>query len=367
MQAPAALQIGVVPEHCALLEHCTQVCVVALQAGLAPTQRTRSELVHSTQLPAPTPTVMHAGAATALHACDVPDPRSPSQGTQAPPTHSGFAPEHAASVRHSTHVFLVVSHVGAAPMQSPLPRHATQVLVASLQRGVAAKQLASLEHPAVQVWAARLQMPFAPTHWAFDVHWTHVLVAVSQTERPGGHAVVFVALHSKHFPATHAGSSTSGHSALCPLPWSPLQPTQTPAAVSQSGVDPTQALGSAAVHWTHLLVVVLQTLFMPTHRTVSDAVHSTHLPDARSQAGATVVGQAALAAVPLSPLHATHASAALQTGVAPLQLADVLHCTQLFVTVSQKGFGAVQSGTSVRHATQAPLALHRGVSGVPAH
>jgi hypothetical protein len=58
---PAALQIGVVPEHSAFDAHCTQVWLVSLQAGFAPTQSTLSAFVHSTHLPVSAPSPTHAG------------------------------------------------------------------------------------------------------------------------------------------------------------------------------------------------------------------------------------------------------------------------------------------------------------------
>ena len=116
MHAPAALQIGVLPEHCALLPHCTQVWLVELQAGLAPPQRRTSPSLHSTQLPVPGPFVRHAGAVATLHAAGVAEPRFPSHGTHAPALQMGVAPPQAASVKHATHVFVAGSHDGVPPL-----------------------------------------------------------------------------------------------------------------------------------------------------------------------------------------------------------------------------------------------------------
>ena len=115
MQVPAALQVGVAPEHSALEPHCTQEWLVSLQTGVAPVQSTLSVLVHCTHVPAPAPAVTQAGAVVDEHACGVPELRSPSHATQTPAEQIGVVPEHAASVRHATHVFVVVLQVGVAP------------------------------------------------------------------------------------------------------------------------------------------------------------------------------------------------------------------------------------------------------------
>jgi hypothetical protein len=326
MHVPTGLQIGVVPEHCAFDAHCTQVWLVSLQAGLAPTQSPFSPAEHSTHLPASGPAATHAGVAADLHALGVPELRSPSHATQAPaPLQTGVLPPQAASVRHCTQVFVVVLHDGVAPPHSALERHCTHCCAATLHFGVRPAQFASVVQPAVHVFVLTLQTPLAPWHCALDVHCTQRWLVVLQTGRPGGHAVTLPALHWTQGPARHAGLAGVAQAALDALPLSPLQATHTPAAVSQIGFEPTQALASCAVHSAHLLVVVLHTPLLPTQRTESCAVHSTHAPLARLHAGDVAVGHADEAAVPLSPLQATHAPAALQTGVPPAQLADVLH------------------------------------------
>lgn len=116
-QAPSALQIGVVPEHCELSLHCTQACVVSLQNGVVePAHAAVSALVHFTHLPASGPLVTHAGLVASVHAFAAPVPKSPSHATHAPFEQLGREPEHSAFVRHSTQVFVVESQsgVGAA-------------------------------------------------------------------------------------------------------------------------------------------------------------------------------------------------------------------------------------------------------------
>ena len=183
--------------------------------------------------------------------------------------------------------------------------------------GVSPEQLASVAQPAVQVFVATLQMPFAPVHSAFELHCTQRWVVVLHTGSPAGQAVTLVALHWVHGPVRQAGLFVVVQAMVRPLPVSPLQATQTPFAVSQIGFEPTQAAGFPAVHSTHLFVVVLQTLFVPVHEIVSSAVHATQAPVAKLHAGAAEVGQAGGAAEPLSSLQGTHAPAALQTGVLP--------------------------------------------------
>ena len=229
--------------------------------------------------------------------------------------------------------------------------------------GVSPEQLASVAQPAVQVFVATLQIPFAPVHSAFELHCTHRWVVVLHTGNPAGQALTFVALHWAQGPVRQAGSSMVVQAKLWPLPVSPLHATQTPLVVSQIGLEPTHAAGFPAVHSTHLFVAGLQTLVVPVHRIVSSAVQATQAPVARLHAGAVVVGQAEGAAEPLSSVQATHAPAALHTGVLPLHSADVWHCTHAFgfEGVPQSGVGIAQSPLP-RHATQMPAGLHFGVA-----
>src|SRR5262245_41662322 len=99
-------------------------------------------------------------------------------------------------------------------------RHWTHCAVATLHLGVCGKdaQFASLEHPAVQVFDCKLQMPFTPRHWASDRHSTQLWLASLQTA-PNLHATVFVpppgggfalSLHSAHGPPRHAGLVSNG-------------------------------------------------------------------------------------------------------------------------------------------------------------
>jgi hypothetical protein len=260
-------------------------------------------------------------------------------------------------------VFVVVLHFGVAPLQFASLRHWTHWLVASLHTGVSPEQFASLEQPAVQRLVDVLQMPLMPVpHSALVRHWTHWFVVVLQTGSPGVHAVTLPLLHSTHAPvAMHAGFSVVGHAKPLALPLSVVHATHVPAAVLQIGFVPTHAPVLPAVHSTHVFVVRLHTLVAPWHRFVLPALHWTHAPVVRLHAGEVVVGHAADAAVPLSPLQATQVPPAPQTGLRPPQFALVLHSTHLFAFVSQNGLLVPVHCASLVHSTQEPLALHTGV------
>lgn len=194
-------------------------------------------------------------------------------------------------------------------------------------------------------------MPSAPVQSAFTLHATQTWFVVSQTGKPAGQSVTFVALHCTHEPATHAGASADVHAALAPaFPKSPLHATQVPLATLQIGFEPEHV--ELLTHSTHFSVVGLHTSFVPVQRMVSPGVHSTQAPVPRSHAGAVVVGHARVALVLLSPLHPAQEPAALQTGVLPPQLAEVLHWTQT-CEAPQNGVLPPQSA-SVPHATQTP-------------
>lgn len=215
---PAALQIGVLPEHCASLVHWTHVWVVAWQAGVAPLQSSRLPVVHCTHLPTSGPDLTQAGAEGDVHWCGVPVSRSPSHGTHVPPEQIGVEPEQWLFDRHSTHVLLVRLHFGTVPPHCPSDRHATQRCDAVLQCGVGSVQFVSSLQPVVHVWESVLQIAFVPVHCASLVHSTHVLVPVSHAGRAAGQCEVFVALHVTHEPPTQAGLSLERHANVALLP-----------------------------------------------------------------------------------------------------------------------------------------------------
>jgi hypothetical protein len=326
-QVPAALQIGLLPEHCALLEHCTHMCVVELHAGVAPLHSSRSVLVQGTHLPASAPAFTHAGLAADAHAWAVPELRSPSHATQLPPEQIGVAPEQLLLSRHWTHALVVRLHLGAPPLHCASERQATQTLVAVLQCAVGSAQFASSVQPSVHVCAAVLHTPLAPVQSVLLLHWTHWFVVVLQAGSPPGQADVFVALHATQAPATQAGMSLCLQANVAPLLKSPLHATQVSVAVLQIGLVPTHAPGYCDVHSAHFLTAVSQTLLAPLHWPLF--THSTHAWVVGSQAGAADVGQAALLAVPKSPLQPTQTPPELQTGVVPPQSAADRHETQV--------------------------------------
>jgi hypothetical protein len=112
-------------------------------------------------------------------------------------------------------------------------------------------------------------------------------------------------------------------------------------AAAQIGVAPVQV--AFVRHWTHLLVVVLQTAVLPTHLVASVLVHCTHAPLAAQAArvGSLRPVQSA------STTHAWHFSLVPQIGADPPQLAEVVHWTQVLVVVSQTGAAPVHDVLAV--------------------
>lgn len=106
-------------------------------------------------------------------------------------------------------------------------------------------------------------------------------------------------------------------------------------AVAQMGVAPEHVV--FVRHWTHLLVVALQTDVVPVHLVLFELVHCTHAPPVAhaARAGSFSPTQSA------SPAHPWHFSLVPQTGVAPVQFAEVVQPTQVFVVVSQAGVAPV--------------------------
>ena len=121
-----AVQMGVSPEHPALVKHWTHLFVVVSQTGVAPEQVLLS--VHWTHVPV----AEQAGVVGLLAAHWL----AVVQAVQTFAVQMGVAPEHPALVRHCTHLFVVGSQTGVAPEQVLLSMHWTQVPVAE-QAGVA--------------------------------------------------------------------------------------------------------------------------------------------------------------------------------------------------------------------------------------
>jgi hypothetical protein len=94
------------------------------------------------------------------------------------------------------------------------------------------------------------------------------------------------------------------------------------------------------VHWTQSLLGTSHTGVLSLHAAEFESEHSTQAPELEPvvrHAGAVTVGQAALAAVPWSPLHATHVPDPLQIGVRPEHCALLLHWTHVKLVVLHAG------------------------------
>ena len=132
------------------------------------------------------------------------------------------------------------------------------------------------------------------------------------------------------------------------------QPRQVFVAVAQIGVEPEQV--ALVRHCTHMLLVTLQTLVVPLHLMAFVAVHCTHAPPAAhaTRAGSFRPAQSG------SVAHAWHFSLVPQIGVTPVQLAEVMHWTQVFVVTSQAGVVPIHDVLAVVavHCTHCPSERH---------
>lgn len=171
-------------------------------------------------------------------------------------SHAGRAPEQLALLVHSTQVPVVVLQVGVAPVHAvvSLAVHCTHALVAVSHavRVPLPAQLALLVH-----WTHALvvvsQTGVPPVQLAVSplVHWTQALVAVSQTVRPWVCPVQSpLPRHCTQVPALQSGVG-SAHWA------SPVHPVVVQVFVARLHTPPSPQL-VLLVHWTQVLVVVLQ-------------------------------------------------------------------------------------------------------------
>ena len=260
------VQMGVAPEHPALVRHATHLLVVVSQTGVAPEQVVLS--MHCTQVPL----AEHAGAVglLAAHWAGV------VHAVQTSFVHMGVAPEHPALVRHATHLLVAVSQTGVLPEQVLLSVHWTQVPLAE-QAGAAgflARHWAGVLQT-VQTFA--VQMGVAAGHPALVRHATHLLVVVSQTGVAPEQ--VLLSVHCTQMPV----AEQAGVAEFLAAHWlASVQAVQTLAA--QMGA----AAGQVALdtHWTHWLVVVSQTGVLPEQVPLS--VHCTQVPVAE-QAGVVLL------------------------------------------------------------------------------
>ena len=121
------LQIGVVPPHCALEVHETQLPAPVLQTGVAPKHWAELPVEHWPHAP-------HGSQAGVVP----PHSLSPPQARQVRKAGSqtGVAPPQSALATHPTQLLVVVLHTGVAPEQLLLVRHSTQVAELVSQTGV---------------------------------------------------------------------------------------------------------------------------------------------------------------------------------------------------------------------------------------
>jgi hypothetical protein len=249
----AGLQIGVSPGHCTLVVHvAVQVFVAGSQIGMSsghcelsvqPTQ----VLLDGSQTGS---LVGHPVGLATVHSTQTPGGK----------THTGVFPPQSLSVVQAGTQSPVVGLQTSAPVQSAVVVHSTQRLVVVLQTGLAGVQASSfvalhstqspfprhagsacVGHAADALLS--LKSPLQGTHWCVVVLQTDVVGVPAQSalERQPGtqtlfeqiglagvHAVRFVAEHSRHAPATHAGLTCVGHARVAPLLKSPLQPRHWP-------------------------------------------------------------------------------------------------------------------------------------------
>jgi hypothetical protein len=214
-------QMGVAPEHPALVRHWTHLFAVVSQTGVLPEQVLLS--MHATHCPALVPLVAQAGAAgfLARHWPAV------VQAVQLLFAQMGVAPEHPALVRHATHLLVAVSQTGVLPEQVLLSVHWTQVPLAE-QAGAAG-------------FLAR--------------HWAGVLQTVQTFAAQMGVAAAHVALvrHCTHCPPTPtvlAGAQTIPAQAPAPACSHPTQalPTQNARAGSLQSVTAAHSAQTPAIH-----------------------------------------------------------------------------------------------------------------------
>src|ERR1017187_729731 len=203
-------------------------------------------------------------------------------------------------------------------------------------------------------WPSAMQTPGPPAGHSLSVEQARqVLVAVAQIGAIPEQVVLSV--HCTHDPllAQAVRPVNPAHSLATE------QPRQVFVAVAQIGVVAVQVV--FVRHWTHLLLAVLQTAVVPVHLLLFVAVHCTQAPPAAhaTRAGSFRPAQSG------SVAHAWHFSLVPQIGVAPVQLAEVMHWTQVFVVVSQAGVVPMHDVLAVvaMHCTHCPSERHAARAG----
>ena len=189
-----AVQMGVAPEHPALVKHWTHLLVVVSQMGVAPRQLVLS--VHCTQVPL----LAQEGVALFLAAHWM----AVVHAVQTFAAQMGVAAGQVALETHWTHLLILVSHTGVAPEQVVLSVHCTQVPLAEHAGvvGALAAHWMAVVH-AVQTFA--VQIGVLAGQVTLETHWTHLLVPVSHTGVAPEQVVLSV--HCTHAPlAKQAGA-----------------------------------------------------------------------------------------------------------------------------------------------------------------
>jgi hypothetical protein len=176
-----------------------------------------------------------------------------------------------------------------------------------------------------QVFVVVAQIGVVPVHVLLSVHWTQApLVAQAVCPANVEQSLAFV------------------------------QPRQVLVAVAQIGVEPEQV--ALVRHCTHVLLVTLQTVVVPPHLMAFVAVHCTQAPPAAhaTRAGSFRPAQSG------SVAQAWHFSLVPQIGIAPVQLAEVMHWTQVLVVTSQAVVVPTQDVLAVVavHCTHCPSERH---------
>jgi hypothetical protein len=302
----AASQIGVVPEHWALLTHETQVPEPELQYGVLP--------VHNAVLLAEhwphEPEGWQAGVEPP-HSVSPPQPRQVCR--VASQTGAVGLPQ-SAFARHETQVPFDTRQIGVGPVQAVLlvAEHWPQA-PEPWQAGVAPPHSVSPEQ-ARQVCVAVLQTGLVPPHCALLMQLTQVPVGTSQAGVVPVHLLVFVAEQIPQAPDGWQAGVAPLQSA------SPAQARQVCVPPSQTGVDPEQS--ALARQRTHFPTELSQTGVAPVHSVLLLAEHWPQAPEPW-QAGVAPPHSP-------SPVHARQVwKARSHTGVVPEQSALARQRTQV--------------------------------------
>jgi hypothetical protein len=250
-----------------------------------------------------------------------------------PPQAVSFVAEHCTH-RPATHAGAAPSVQGSDVPEPRSPLHVRQTALVASQIGVATGHCALLIHP-------------------------HVFVVVLHAGVVPVHAVPLLAEHCAHAPVPRqAGADDDGQACAVPEPLSPSHASHRLAARSHTGA----VRGQLALEvQPQVLLAVLQTGLAPKQVVALVDEHCAQIP--LTHAGSAEVGQAAVAAVPLSPLHGTQTLfVELQTGVAAAQFVLSLQ-PQTLPDATHTGVVPAQAAALVEeHCTHCPP-RHAGAAG----